>query len=89
MTLGRRITAAGLDASAPSRTAVSSTARRIVYADRMVDSASPLRRSSTTQPSTWEGRTLSRDNRPIELLRMWVRATPAYMTLVFRLRSEA
>ena len=54
-----------------------------------MDSASPLRRSSTTRPSTCEGRILSSVSRAIELPKTCVRATPAYMTLVVCLRSDA
>ena len=52
---------------------------------------SPMYRAAERDHPAFDlgGRTLSRASRPIELLRRWIRATPAYMTLVCRLRSDA
>jgi hypothetical protein len=87
--LGRFTAATGLRASAPSRTAVSSTPRRIVYAERTVDSDRPLPRSATTHASTCIGRIRSSGNAPSLLPTMCFRVMPAYIVFVVALRSDA
>lgn len=54
--LGRRTACAGLCAIALSRTAISSTARKIAYAVRIEGSACPRSFSSTFHASMWDGR---------------------------------
>jgi hypothetical protein len=56
---------------------------------RTVDSANPLARNSTSQPSTARGVALPSGIPPRAELAMWLRVRVAYMALVLALRSEA
>ena len=89
VTFGRVTAAAGFFASASSRTAVSRIARRIVYAERMVDSDSPRFRSSTVHASTCDGLSLSSGVVPMGAPTMCFFAMAAYIAFVVALRSEA
>jgi hypothetical protein len=87
--LGRCTAWAGLCAIALSRTAVSSTPRRTVYAVRIEDSASPRPSAQPFHASMWDGLSLSSGLAPIPLPTMCVRAIALYRFFVVAFRSDA